>query len=80
MYVQYARLVQWMFIHWGVNVVVYREEECLTALNMFNGRWYAQRQLSCELCHVTKWKSAICGVSICACACVRSCLCVCVCV
>ena len=49
-------------------------------MNMFNGRWYAQRQLSCELCHVTKWKPAICGVCmsvcVCVCVCVRASLCV----
>ena len=56
---------------------LYSEEECLTALNMFNGRWYAQRQLSCEMSPVTKWKPAICGVCVCVCvlACMRVCLC-----
>ena len=42
-----------------------REEECDKAYQMFNGRWYAQRQLSCEFCPVTKWKSAICGELVC---------------
>ena len=41
------------------------EEECLAAMNIFNGRWYAEKQLSCELCHVMKWKTAICGNLLC---------------
>ncbi len=28
---------------------------------MFNGRWYAGRQLQCEFSPVTRWKTAICG-------------------
>ena len=39
----------------------FSEKECADALSMFNGRWYAQRQLSCEYCPVQKWKTAICG-------------------
>lgn len=27
----------------------------------FHGRWYAGRQLHCELSPVTRWKNAICG-------------------
>lgn len=27
----------------------------------FNGRWYAGRQLQCEISPVTRWKNAICG-------------------
>ncbi|GAB6019781.1 U2 small nuclear ribonucleoprotein auxiliary factor 35 kDa subunit- protein 2 [Chamberlinius hualienensis] len=38
------------------------EEDAIKAFNMFNGRWYASRQLSCEFSPVTKWKSAICGL------------------
>ena len=38
-----------------------REEECAEAYKLFNGRWYAQKQLSCEFCPVQKWKTAICG-------------------
>uniref|UniRef100_A0A7N5K4V0 Zinc finger CCCH-type, RNA binding motif and serine/arginine rich 2 n=1 Tax=Ailuropoda melanoleuca TaxID=9646 RepID=A0A7N5K4V0_AILME len=32
------------------------EEECQAALSLFNGRWYAGRQLQCEFCPVTRWK------------------------
>ena len=45
-------------------IVLCSEEECLKAYQMFNGRWYAQKQLSCEFCPVQKWKSAICGESL----------------
>ncbi|KAK7912769.1 hypothetical protein WMY93_012980 [Mugilogobius chulae] len=38
------------------------EEQCQEALVKFNGRWYAGRQLQCELCPVTRWKNAICGL------------------
>lgn len=38
------------------------EEECEKAFQLFNGRWYAQKQLSCEFSPVKKWKSAICGL------------------
>ncbi|XP_030058173.1 U2 small nuclear ribonucleoprotein auxiliary factor 35 kDa subunit-related protein 2 [Microcaecilia unicolor] len=38
------------------------EEECLEAFTLFNGRWYASRQLQCEFSPVTKWKTAICGL------------------
>uniref|UniRef100_A0A8D2I4Y9 Zinc finger CCCH-type, RNA binding motif and serine/arginine rich 2 n=1 Tax=Urocitellus parryii TaxID=9999 RepID=A0A8D2I4Y9_UROPR len=38
------------------------EEECQAALSLFNGRWYAGRQLQCEFCPVTQWKTAICGL------------------
>ncbi|GAB5584438.1 U2 small nuclear ribonucleoprotein auxiliary factor 35 kDa subunit-related protein 2 isoform X2 [Prionailurus iriomotensis] len=38
------------------------EEECQAALSLFNGRWYAGRQLQCEFCPVTRWKMAICGL------------------
>lgn len=38
-----------------------REEQCKEAFIKFNGRWYAGRQLHCELSPVTRWKNAICG-------------------
>uniref|UniRef100_A0A3P8VP44 Zinc finger CCCH-type, RNA binding motif and serine/arginine rich 2 n=1 Tax=Cynoglossus semilaevis TaxID=244447 RepID=A0A3P8VP44_CYNSE len=38
------------------------EEECKDAFIKFNGRWYAGRQLHCELCPVNRWKNAICGL------------------
>ena len=37
------------------------EEECSAAYQKFNGRWYAQRQLSCQFCPVQRWRNAICG-------------------
>lgn len=41
--------------------VYFSEDEALKAYMKFNGRWYAGKQLSCQLCVVEKWKSAICG-------------------
>nr|XP_001920562.1 U2 small nuclear ribonucleoprotein auxiliary factor 35 kDa subunit-related protein 2 isoform X1 [Danio rerio]XP_021335623.1 U2 small nuclear ribonucleoprotein auxiliary factor 35 kDa subunit-related protein 2 isoform X1 [Danio rerio] len=38
------------------------EEQCKEAFVMFNGRWYAGRQLQCEFSPVTRWKTAICGL------------------
>uniref|UniRef100_M4ALE6 Zinc finger CCCH-type, RNA binding motif and serine/arginine rich 2 n=1 Tax=Xiphophorus maculatus TaxID=8083 RepID=M4ALE6_XIPMA len=38
------------------------EEMCKEAIVKFNGRWYAGRQLQCEICPVTRWKNAICGL------------------
>lgn len=38
------------------------EEQCTEAIIRFNGRWYAGRQLHCEMCPVTRWKNAICGL------------------
>lgn len=38
------------------------EEVCKEAFMKFNGRWYAGRQLQCEICPVTRWKNAICGL------------------
>uniref|UniRef100_A0A493SX49 Zinc finger CCCH-type, RNA binding motif and serine/arginine rich 2 n=1 Tax=Anas platyrhynchos platyrhynchos TaxID=8840 RepID=A0A493SX49_ANAPP len=32
------------------------------SLALFSGRWYAGRQLHCEFCPVTRWKTAICGL------------------
>uniref|UniRef100_A0A3Q2QCA2 Zinc finger CCCH-type, RNA binding motif and serine/arginine rich 2 n=1 Tax=Fundulus heteroclitus TaxID=8078 RepID=A0A3Q2QCA2_FUNHE len=39
-----------------------KEEMCREAFMKFNGRWYAGRQLQCEICPVTRWKNAICGL------------------
>ncbi|XP_019616072.1 PREDICTED: U2 small nuclear ribonucleoprotein auxiliary factor 35 kDa subunit-related protein 2-like [Branchiostoma belcheri] len=39
-----------------------REEDCLEAIKKFHGRFYAGRQLTCEMTPVTSWKSAICGL------------------
>ncbi|XP_021100960.1 U2 small nuclear ribonucleoprotein auxiliary factor 35 kDa subunit-related protein 2 isoform X5 [Heterocephalus glaber] len=44
----------------NVYVQYQSEEECHAALSLFNGRWYAGRQLQCEFCPVTRWKMAIC--------------------
>ncbi|KAM6977887.1 U2 small nuclear ribonucleoprotein auxiliary factor 35 kDa subunit-related protein 2-like [Aplochiton taeniatus] len=38
------------------------EDQCREAFVLFNGRWYAGKQLQCELCPVTRWKNAICGL------------------
>ncbi|XP_061669828.1 U2 small nuclear ribonucleoprotein auxiliary factor 35 kDa subunit-related protein 2 [Syngnathoides biaculeatus] len=38
------------------------EEQCRQAFMKFNGRWYAGKQLHCEICPVTRWKNAICGL------------------
>ncbi|XP_072516748.1 U2 small nuclear ribonucleoprotein auxiliary factor 35 kDa subunit-related protein 2 isoform X2 [Salminus brasiliensis] len=38
------------------------EDQCKEAFMMFNGRWYAGKQLQCEFSPVTKWKTAICGL------------------
>lgn len=46
----------------NVYVQYQSEEECRAALTLFNGRWYAGRQLHCEFCPVTRWKMAICGL------------------
>uniref|UniRef100_H0XME6 Zinc finger CCCH-type, RNA binding motif and serine/arginine rich 2 n=1 Tax=Otolemur garnettii TaxID=30611 RepID=H0XME6_OTOGA len=46
----------------NVYVQYQTEEECQTAFSLFNGRWYAGRQLQCEFCPVTRWKMAICGL------------------
>ncbi|XP_041378782.1 LOW QUALITY PROTEIN: U2 small nuclear ribonucleoprotein auxiliary factor 35 kDa subunit-related protein 2-like [Gigantopelta aegis] len=39
------------------------EEECARALQQFNGRYYAGKQLTCHFCPVEKWKTAICGLN-----------------
>ncbi|XP_006917793.2 U2 small nuclear ribonucleoprotein auxiliary factor 35 kDa subunit-related protein 2-like isoform X1 [Pteropus alecto] len=46
----------------NVYVQYQSKEECQAALSLFNGRWYAGRQLQCEFCPVTRWKMAICGL------------------
>ncbi|KAJ8399619.1 hypothetical protein AAFF_G00410300 [Aldrovandia affinis] len=50
--------------HLRGNVYVQYETEvqCTEAFMMFNGRWYAGRQLQCEFSPVTRWKTAICGL------------------
>ncbi|XP_055769719.1 uncharacterized protein LOC129845819 [Salvelinus fontinalis] len=39
-----------------------KEEQCREGFMMFNGRWYAGKQLQCEFSPVTRWKTAICGL------------------
>ncbi|XP_059130405.1 U2 small nuclear ribonucleoprotein auxiliary factor 35 kDa subunit-related protein 2-like [Peromyscus eremicus] len=46
----------------NVYVQYQSEEDCQAAFSLFNGRWYAGRQLQCEFCPVTRWKMAICGL------------------
>uniref|UniRef100_A0A452I474 Uncharacterized protein n=1 Tax=Gopherus agassizii TaxID=38772 RepID=A0A452I474_9SAUR len=46
----------------NVYVQYQSERDCQEALTLFNGRWYAGRQLQCEFCPVTRWKTAICGL------------------
>ncbi|XP_064121134.1 U2 small nuclear ribonucleoprotein auxiliary factor 35 kDa subunit-related protein 2-like isoform X2 [Macrobrachium nipponense] len=36
------------------------ETEALKARSIFNGRWYAGRQLNCILVDISKWKAALC--------------------
>ncbi|XP_033100990.1 U2 small nuclear ribonucleoprotein auxiliary factor 35 kDa subunit-related protein 2-like [Anneissia japonica] len=50
--------------HLRGNVYVEFETEagCSNAFSMFNGRFYAGRQLSCEYSPVTNWNAAICGL------------------
>lgn len=50
----------------NVYVQYQSEEDCQAAFSLFNGRWYAGRQLQCEFCPVTRWKMAICGKSQCS--------------
>uniref|UniRef100_A0A8B9TQ92 Zinc finger CCCH-type, RNA binding motif and serine/arginine rich 2 n=1 Tax=Anas platyrhynchos TaxID=8839 RepID=A0A8B9TQ92_ANAPL len=45
----------------NVYVQYQSEKDCQAALALFSGRWYAGRQLHCEFCPVTRWKTAICG-------------------
>ncbi|XP_039600936.1 U2 small nuclear ribonucleoprotein auxiliary factor 35 kDa subunit-related protein 2 isoform X1 [Polypterus senegalus] len=46
----------------NVYVQYQTEDECKEAFMLFNGRWYAGRQLQCEFSPVTRWKTAICGL------------------
>ncbi|XP_078265466.1 U2 small nuclear ribonucleoprotein auxiliary factor 35 kDa subunit-related protein 2-like [Rhinoraja longicauda] len=46
----------------NVYVQYQKEEECQQAFGLFNGRWYAGKQLQCEFSPVTRWKTAICGL------------------
>nr|XP_013807043.1 PREDICTED: U2 small nuclear ribonucleoprotein auxiliary factor 35 kDa subunit-related protein 2 [Apteryx mantelli mantelli] len=46
----------------NVYVQYQTEKDCQAALALFSGRWYAGRQLHCEFCPVTRWKTAICGL------------------
>ncbi|MGH0125060.1 UNVERIFIED_CONTAM: hypothetical protein FKN15_021488 [Acipenser sinensis] len=45
----------------NVYVQFQTDDECREAFMRFNGRYYAGRQLQCEFCPVTRWKTAICG-------------------
>ncbi|XP_043929005.1 U2 small nuclear ribonucleoprotein auxiliary factor 35 kDa subunit-related protein 2 [Protopterus annectens] len=46
----------------NVYVQYQTEEQCQAAFSLFNGRWYAGKQLHCEFSPVTRWKTAICGL------------------
>jgi len=46
----------------NVYVQFTKHDEALEAMRMFNGRFYAGRQLSVELSPVTNWRSSICGL------------------
>ncbi|XP_071552925.1 uncharacterized protein [Panulirus ornatus] len=46
----------------NVYVQYSREEDAASARTMFNGRWYAGRQLTCVFVTIEKWKSALCGL------------------
>ena len=46
----------------NVYVQFSKPEYAMTALKMFNGRFYAGRQLSVEMSPVSNWKSSICGM------------------
>ena len=45
----------------NVYVQFLSEEDAGKACALFNGRWYAGRQLTCYLVTIEKWKSALCG-------------------
>uniref|UniRef100_A0A8C6W441 C3H1-type domain-containing protein n=1 Tax=Nannospalax galili TaxID=1026970 RepID=A0A8C6W441_NANGA len=60
-----GRVIQFkvrMGMRTGAQAVHLGGEECQAAFSVFNGRWYAGRQLQCEFCPVTRWKMAICGL------------------
>ncbi|XP_075632156.1 U2 small nuclear ribonucleoprotein auxiliary factor 35 kDa subunit-related protein 2 isoform X3 [Balearica regulorum gibbericeps] len=48
----------------NVYVQYQSEKDCQAALALFSGRWYAGRQLHCEFCPVTRWKTAICDAHL----------------
>ncbi|CAL4171557.1 unnamed protein product [Meganyctiphanes norvegica] len=50
--------------HLRGNVYVQYENEmaALRAVTLFNGRWYAGRQISCMFVNMERWKPAICGM------------------
>ncbi|RIB19407.1 hypothetical protein C2G38_1965299, partial [Gigaspora rosea] len=65
---QYGTIVQFKVcsnfqMHLRGNVYVQFSKECEAeqALRTIRGRWYAGKQLICEYCPVTNWRSAICG-------------------
>ncbi|KAG7154880.1 U2 small nuclear ribonucleoprotein auxiliary factor 35 kDa subunit-related protein 1-like [Homarus americanus] len=45
----------------NVYVQYTKEEDAVRARTMFNGRWYAGRQLTCLFVTIERWKSALCG-------------------
>lgn len=45
----------------NVYVQYSREDDAVCARSMFNGRWYAGRQLTCFFVTIEKWKAALCG-------------------
>ncbi|XP_053645403.1 U2 small nuclear ribonucleoprotein auxiliary factor 35 kDa subunit-related protein 2 isoform X2 [Cherax quadricarinatus] len=46
----------------NVYVQYSKEEDALEARAVFNGRWYAGRQLTCLFVTIERWKSALCGL------------------
>ncbi|XP_042206734.1 U2 small nuclear ribonucleoprotein auxiliary factor 35 kDa subunit-related protein 2-like [Homarus americanus] len=46
----------------NVYVQYTKEEDAVRARTMFNGRWYAGRQLTCLFVTIERWKSALCGL------------------
>ncbi|XP_062521559.1 U2 small nuclear ribonucleoprotein auxiliary factor 35 kDa subunit-related protein 2-like [Corticium candelabrum] len=46
----------------NVYVQYENEEDASRAFTIFNGRWYAQHQLSVQFTSVNNWKAAICGL------------------
>ena len=43
------------------DVHISSEQDAVEAYKVFNGRWYALRQLSCQFVPIRRWRSAICG-------------------
>ncbi|CAG8505048.1 23525_t:CDS:2 [Cetraspora pellucida] len=69
---QYGTIVQFkvcnnfqMHLRGNVYVQFSKEYEAEQALRTIRGRWYAGKQLICEYCPVTNWRSAICGRYLC---------------